>query len=103
MTDRDLDQVLRQVLDGDVDPIAAADELRVQGHVMIGWVGADLGEARPEQTLRYQALMGRLLWLFLTEGGALTLSEPAGLEGYRDFFVTSVVEDNTILDDGGES
>ncbi|HET9513975.1 MAG TPA: hypothetical protein VFO95_08595 [Gemmatimonadales bacterium] len=101
MSGRDSDTILREVISGTLDPIAAADELVAAGELPIGGLGVDLGMVEPEQALRLQALMGRLFWRMLNDAGAVGLPEPDGIEGYREFLAQNMGgdTDDDVQDD----
>ena len=96
MTQTDADRIVRLVLSGELDPVAAASQLRASGEFMIGaaGVGLDTAMASPEEALRLQAFMGRLMWLLLAEAGTSGLNEPTTLEEYRDFLLRLLQQDD---------
>jgi len=87
-------QILDRVPSGDLDPIAAADQLRAGGQFMTGGVGLDTAMASPEETLRFQTMMGRLMWLFLVEAAGTDLPEPTSHEEYRDLLSRSITAED---------
>jgi hypothetical protein len=96
MTQTDADRIVRLVVSGDLDPIAAASQLRASGAFMIGaaGVGIDTVTASPLEGLRLQAFMGRLMWLLLADAGSSGLIEPTTLEEYRDFLLRLLEQDD---------
>lgn len=101
MTDIEPRELLRLVLGGELDPIAAAEQVLSKGPFLFGQIGigVDLVETSPLEALRFQAFMGRLTWTLLGGPGMPGLAEPTTLEAYRDFFVSSMAQ----LDDADPS
>jgi hypothetical protein len=91
-------ELLEQVQDGVLDPIAAADELFRMKMPLLGFFPTGGKSADPAGTLRIQALMGRLLWHSLKQAGGVDLPTPDGLEGYRDFLQASMRSDDSEPD-----
>lgn len=98
MASADLQAILRDVLSGARDPIVAADDILAGGELMLGGVGADMGEIAANEGLRFQALMGRLMWVTLRGGGAPELPQPDGLAAYRDFFLAAIAAEGGPAD-----
>lgn len=98
MTETGAQQIVRLVLSGDLDPIVAAEQLLASGGFMVGTAGfsVDIGGVTPDEALRFQAFMGRLMWEMVA-GGALGLPKPATLEEYRDFFARAMTHDDETV------
>jgi hypothetical protein len=71
----------------EIGPIEAADELITFGEFTVGSAVDHTIPAQSEDGKRFQALLGRLSWVFLQRAAAQELPACNSVEEYRDFFL----------------
>lgn len=85
--------LVRQVLSGALDPLAAAERLHTANRGDEFGFGLDLQAAGPEGAARLEVMMGRLLWLTL-RGAGVDFPEPRSQDDYRSLLAQSMDEDD---------